>query len=1396
MNVIENRRVAGYNWEFSDGGAHVVEIVGGNLTQFRAYSVQASLDNKERAMRGIISLRAVLVLAVAAAILGLAAGTAPAAITFDGFFSWDVGPDTYDASGSDKLVVAITGENGNPGDLGGNVIGITYNGQTLIKAVDVSPSDPATGGHGQTTSDIWYLDNPGNYAGPGTITPTVTSNGNNYVYTAIGLSGTAPGVGATATVSGAASVNLTTTGFDSIVISLIGMGGQGNTASPLPGVTATSPAGVITFTGLEAGNNWAGHAVARTDISSPSLQTYSFNTTKTDVVTIAAEFLVPVPTLYWDIDGVTPGAGGSAPAGVWNATDPNWNAASDGTGSTGAWTAGYTARFAAGTKATGTYTVFVDGPQGIAGLTFEEGTVKLAPAETGGVLRMDANTAVYVAPGLSATVETKLTEDVAGRQLFATGAGTLVLSGANDYTGGTGIVAGIVAISGSGTLGAGGALTLGGGALNLGGTAQTVGAVSIAAAAAAGDTIGNGSLTGTSYSASNSTGRAVISAALLANGAAGLVKSGEGTLVLSGNNTYTGKTSINAGILIFGKQTTLNGNIDNFTPDNVTAESGAVLGLAVGDSAGLFDSTAIDAVLDADHLGASTATTGMKPGAQFGLDTTNATDGTFTHSSAIGDLTGGDLNPVSLAKLGKGTLILGAANTYSGATNIAEGTLKLGSAGALPNGNVAVNGTLDLNGNSATIKAFNGAGTVTNNGGAATLTVGDGDSNGTFSGEIKDGVTTAIGTVTATYWLSPDPGNAGNGTFVAGGGSVSWNDAGVLLAGSILRSVDYLFRIDDNPSWSWVSDLNFMVGGTAIIGADSSATFNYNGGDIDQTGVDVSGTFTAGKNGFPGTLDLNTGVGFHNFYGDATWSGRFIITYDDATDGRTSLVKVGTGTLELRGIIAYTGGTTIEAGTLYVHAADYAYHDGLPVPMGDVTIKSGATLLGNRTNFTGTLTMNGGTWYDDNGFNGSWTGPVSLGAGTTSTIQGLQSINGDISGPGGLIVESPWWTPGELHLNGTNNTFEGGVTFRGGSIVTIVNSKGLGTGTLRTGDSMYGVGDRPWRINGGTLNVGADMSLANPIDLSSGGNLTVIGSNAVLSGPISGDGTLTKDGVNTLTLTSANTHTGKTSVTNGTLVIGNALALQNSVLNNQATISFGTLDSVVLGGLEGSVDLPASSLTALTLGNNNPTDAVYSGNINDGAGGLTLTKVGANTQTLSGLINNYTGDTIVEGGTLNLTVNLVDGDLEDASTVKVFTDAHMGLIFDGTDTISALWLGGNPMPGGVSYGNSNYPDYFEGDGMLYVPITELLGDINGDMVVDAADFIALKQNMGMTGAQWTDGDFSRNGTVDWDDLQLMMANFGATINTPSATTPEPATLFVMMAAGLPALLKRRRRVRS
>ena len=140
-------------------------------------------------------------------------------------------------------------------------------------------------------------------------------------------------------------------------------------------------------------------------------------------------------------------------------------------------------------------------------------------------------------------------------------------------------------------------------------------------------------------------------------------------------------------------------------------------------------------------------------------------------------------------------------------------------------------------------------------------------------------------------------------------------------------------------------------------------------------------------------------------------------------------------------------------------------------------------------------------------------------------------------------------------------------------------------------------------------------------------------------GSIAGGAMLTSCGGGGVTLSTSNSFSGDTVVSAGCLTLGNSLALGGSTLNydNQGgTLSFGTLSSVTLGGLNGSQSLGLTNgldgAVAMTVGGNNqPT--TYSG-ILSGSG--SLIKAGSGNVTLSGT-NTYTGTTIVGSGILNAT---------------------------------------------------------------------------------------------------------------------------------------------------------------
>jgi hypothetical protein len=207
---------------------------------------------------------------------------------------------TLNASGSDKLVVIVTGENGNPGDLSGNSNTVTYDGVALTKVIDRNPIGGTP--FDQTFNDIWYLDNPA--TSTGAIVAGVNSRGS---VTAFALSGTAPGVGQTAISLQASKSVVLSTGFaNSIVIASHGMGGDGNTAN-VTAVNATLP--LIERSAQHNGNLWDGHVTATALVPVPATATYAFNGgNTTGSHTIAAEFLAGEAVGYF-LWAATNGAG-------------------------------------------------------------------------------------------------------------------------------------------------------------------------------------------------------------------------------------------------------------------------------------------------------------------------------------------------------------------------------------------------------------------------------------------------------------------------------------------------------------------------------------------------------------------------------------------------------------------------------------------------------------------------------------------------------------------------------------------------------------------------------------------------------------------------------------------------------------------------------------------------------------------------------------------------------------------------------------------------------------------------------------------------------------------------------------------------------------------------------
>jgi len=884
--------------------------------------------------------------------------------------------------------------------------------------------------------------------------------------------------------------------------------------------------------------------------------------------------------------------------------------------------------------------------------------------------------------------------------------GTLTLSGSNTYTGGTTLSAGTLIIGNAGALGAGrftiaGAGTVaaagtivitnpvdgnsnfsigGTGALTLGGTmtlnaSRTITNNNITSATTFGAISGGGGSYTTTFSGDGSTAVTGI----IDTGSGGLTKSGTGKLTLLGTNTYTGMTSINAGVLVFGKQTVINGDIANFTPANVTVESGAVMGLALGNSgAGYFDSAAIDTVLDATHMGTSDSTTGMKGGAQIGLDTTNVVGGVFTHATAIGDLSGG--NSIGLAKLGAGTLALSGANAYTGGTAINAGSLSFLNTAAMPStGAVTVEAgaTLGLGVKGGDASYFSATdvdnlfagtfvGSLSNVSANATSNVGIDTTAGDFvyvsSVPSSTRGLTKLGANTLT--LSGDNAYTG-GTTISNGTLQFAKLVSMPASGAVAVKTGTTLLVNVGGPGEWTTDTN----GNGTIGGLLAGLGGQSGGTVSYSGNVTLGLETTGTQTYSGTIG-NVGSSL-------------------------SLSKSGSGTLVLSAgsDYSYTGATTVNAGTLAVNSLS---SNGFKST--NITINNGGTVrldAADKVVDTAAITVNAGGTLDMNGFSETiaklqGSGNVTSTAAASTLILkngGSYTFSGVISGDGlsltyyqqdGTLTLSgqstyggatqvgaqsiyrttvklgannalPSGTPvtvdgqGEnyLDLAGFNQTI-GLLTlgsYNGGARGQVINSTGSSTLTLTNGVSCDGHNNGNAGIyvttvdlNGSTQtfsvpngNAAIDLDITSVIQ---NGGLTMIGNVAAAA----------------LGLSGANTFSGQLTILKGMLAI-------NTINNASAAGPLGNSELAVILGGSTSGQTGTLWYTGATAGSDKPfTMATTAGGIgvfqvDSGAATLTLSgvidgsgamsKTGPGTLTLGGN-NAYTGLTTVSAGWLVL----------------------------------------------------------------------------------------------------------------------------------------------------------------
>jgi autotransporter-associated beta strand protein len=536
-----------------------------------------------------------------------------------------------------------------------------------------------------------------------------------------------------------------------------------------------------------------------------------------------------------------------------------------------------------------------------------------------------------------------------------------------------------------------------------------------------------------------------------------LEKTGNGTLVLSGNNTYTGLTTVTAGTLQLAKTASLyNGTDSNWTKAKISASTGSTVAFNVGGT-GEFSTGNVTTLLN--NLTGDVTTGGFKGGSSIGFNTANASGGNFSVADTIANTTGTGGGTLGVTKLGANTLTLSGNNTYSGGTTVAAGTLVVGSSTALGSttGALTVNNgsTLDLGSFSATVGAvtlnsgsFTGSGTLT----GSSYTVSSGTIAPTLAG-IGTLTKTGSGTVTltgnntytgatavslGTLEFAPASGSSTLTGNVTGAGAIIKSGAGTLILAS---------AVNGGSSFSGSLAVN---GGTLQIG--NKAVSNDQTGrlaSVSSVTVGSGGTLTLASSSalnsgaaitLNGTINVNTlglpsNQGFHNTFGALNMNGGTLTTGNGANTGTfQSIVLNGNVTVSGTSASSITaGGSEGNAIHLLSNAAGnrtFNVADVTSSSAADLTVSARLVNASNGSQAAGLIKSGAGTMVLSG--NNTYTGATTVSTGTL-----LISGTGSINSTSDILVSS-------------------GATFQYNSTTALTKSLNLGSGATLGGSGVVG----------------------------------------------------------------------------------------------------------------------------------------------------------------------------------------------------------------------------------------------------------------------------------------------------------------------------------------------------
>ncbi|AZT63336.1 fibronectin-binding autotransporter adhesin ShdA [Salmonella enterica subsp. enterica serovar Stanleyville] len=750
------------------------------------------------------------------------------------------------------------------------------------------------------------------------------------------------------------------------------------------------------------------------------------------------------------------------------------------------------------------------------------------------------------------------------------------------------------------------------------------------------------------------------------NGEGEIVKSGSEELIVTGDNNYSGGTTITGGKLTADNADSLgtgaianNGvlQVGEGELENTLSGTGSLVKTGTGE---------LTLSGDNDYSGGTNITGGTLIAGNADSLGTGAVDNSGVLQVGEGELENTLSGTGSLVKTGTGELTLNGDNTYSGDTTIADGTLIAANVNALGSGNIDNSGTLMLEAegefNLANVTTQSGATTELAKGTTlnvdsltqqadSTLNIDLSKANGE-SAITADSVTlggtlnvTGIGSVTDSW--TPE---AYTYTLIDSDSAITSDFDDLTIAGMNREDVDFLTidgKVDetDNTNYDLTASLSWYA-------------------DRDNATTDAHGTFT-----------LSDPDGSFNVAATLT-------DVDDTLDPGSrwdgkSLTKEGAGTLLLSGDNDYSGGTTINEGTL-VAASTTALGTGL--------VDNNATLVldvDGEVSAAGGITTHSGAM-------------TQLALGTSLDL-----------GDSALIQQDGSTLNVELNSDSVQPLITGGSATLGGDLV--VSDASLQARASDAEFQSFKLMDMDSDISGDFTSLTMNLTdqpdyltvtgTINPEDASeyllteglswnatatsatpAHGTFTLGAGDSFEVTSVLGDKTgngdwdgksLTKLGAGKLTLSGANTYSGDTNVQEGTLWLAGDGTIGEVGSQQAVNVASGA----TFGGSNGTtVNGKVTNEGTLVFGDSEETGAIFTLNgdlINMG----TMTS-GSSSSTPGNTLyvdGNYTGN----GGSLYL--NTVLGD-DDSATDKLVitgdasgtTDLYINGIGDGAQTTNGI----------------------------------------------------------------------------------------------------------------------------